>query len=138
VSRLRLGAGAATAAVALVLSGCGASSSHSGNSVSVGVTGGGVTAGAQVIRIDVASSGFAFTKTSATANAGSVTLVSRNPQSISHDISIKGNGVSEQGNIVSNGGISRVTANLKAGTYTFYCSVDGHEAAGMKGTLTVK
>ena len=24
------------------------------------------------------------------------------------------------------------------GRYTFYCSVDGHEAAGMKGTLTVK
>ena len=37
-----------------------------------------------------------------------------------------------------NGGTSTVTATLKPGTYTFYCSVDGHEAAGMKGTLTVK
>jgi uncharacterized cupredoxin-like copper-binding protein len=42
------------------------------------------------------------------------------------------------GPVVSNGGISTVTAALKPGTYTFYCSVDGHEAAGMKGTLTVK
>jgi len=31
-----------------------------------------------------------------------------------------------------------VTLTLKPGTYTFYCSVDGHEAAGMKGTLTIK
>lgn len=28
--------------------------------------------------------------------------------------------------------------DLKAGTYTFYCTVPGHEAQGMKGTLTVK
>ena len=42
------------------------------------------------------------------------------------------------GAIVTNGGTSTVTATLKAGTYEFYCSVDGHEAAGMKGTLTIK
>ena len=29
-------------------------------------------------------------------------------------------------------------SNLKPGSYTFYCSVDSHEAAGMKGTLTVQ
>jgi len=30
-----------------------------------------------------------------------------------------------------------VTINAPAGTYTYYCNVPGHEAAGMKGTLTV-
>jgi uncharacterized cupredoxin-like copper-binding protein len=39
---------------------------------------------------------------------------------------------------VGQGGKSVATATLKAGQYTFYCSVDGHEAAGMTGTLTVK
>jgi uncharacterized cupredoxin-like copper-binding protein len=27
--------------------------------------------------------------------------------------------------------------NLKAGKYTFFCSVPGHRAGGMVGTLTV-
>jgi uncharacterized cupredoxin-like copper-binding protein len=31
-----------------------------------------------------------------------------------------------------------VTATLKPGTYTFLCTVPGHAAGGMKGTLTVK
>jgi plastocyanin len=35
------------------------------------------------------------------------------------------------------GGTRTLTLNLPPGTYTFYCSVPGHEAAGMKGTLTV-
>ena len=30
-----------------------------------------------------------------------------------------------------------MTVTLKKGTYTFYCPVDGHEAAGMKGKLIV-
>jgi plastocyanin len=36
------------------------------------------------------------------------------------------------------GGAKTLTLTLKAGTYTFYCSVPGHRDAGMKGTLTVK
>jgi uncharacterized cupredoxin-like copper-binding protein len=39
---------------------------------------------------------------------------------------------------VQGGKTSTVTADLKAGTYKFYCSVDGHRAAGMEGTLTVR
>jgi plastocyanin len=79
-----------------------------------------------------------YDKTSLEAEAGKVTIQMDNPSSVPHAVSIEGNGVDEDGNTVTQGGKSMVTANLKAGTYTFYCPVDGHEQAGMKGTLTVK
>ena len=42
------------------------------------------------------------------------------------------------GKIVGKGRKSVVSfANLPPGRYTFFCSVFGHEAGGMKGTLTV-
>ena len=84
------------------------------------------------------SGALAFTYGKATATPGSVTLVMPNKSSISHDISIKGNGVNDNGPVVPQGGTSKVTANLQPGTYEFYCPVPGHEEGGMKGTLTVK
>jgi uncharacterized cupredoxin-like copper-binding protein len=80
----------------------------------------------------------AFQYNKATAKAGQVTLSMPNKAPITHDISIKGNGVNQQGPRVGSGGDSKITVNLKPGTYEFYCSVPGHEAGGMKGTLTVK
>jgi len=35
------------------------------------------------------------------------------------------------------GGSKTLTLHLKAGKYTYYCSVPGHRQAGMEGTLTV-
>jgi len=80
----------------------------------------------------------AFEYSKATAKAGQVTLDMPNQAPIQHDISIRGNGVNQQGPRVGTGGTSKITVNLKPGTYTFYCSVPGHEAGGMKGTLVVK
>jgi uncharacterized cupredoxin-like copper-binding protein len=79
-----------------------------------------------------------FTAASATAAAGKVTFNVANKSSVPHDIALRGNGVNAVGAIVSNGGTSTISATVQPGTYTFYCSVPGHEAAGMKGTLTVK
>jgi plastocyanin len=80
----------------------------------------------------------AFEFNKATAKPGKVTLVMPNKAPITHDISIKGNGINQQGPRVGTGGTSKITVTLKPGTYEFYCSVPGHEAGGMKGTLTVK
>jgi plastocyanin len=91
------------------------------------------------VEIDADPSGqLKFLAASATAKPGKVTLRMKNPSSVPHDIGVKGNGVSAVGPVVTSGGTSAVTQNLKPGTYTFFCSVDSHEAAGMKGTLTVK
>jgi mono/diheme cytochrome c family protein/plastocyanin len=82
--------------------------------------------------------GTQFSATKATGVPGNVTLVMPNRSPLVHDISIKGGGVNKKGNQVPQGGTSTVSAVLKAGTYEFYCSVPGHEQAGMKGTLTIK
>jgi uncharacterized cupredoxin-like copper-binding protein len=79
-----------------------------------------------------------FLASSGSATAGKVTLRMKNMSSVPHDIAVKGGGLNQVGPVVSGGGLSSLVVNLKPGTYTFYCSVDGHEAAGMKGTLTVK
>ena len=79
-----------------------------------------------------------FLASSATATPGKVTLKMANKSSVPHDIAVKGGAINQVGPVVQNGGVSTVTTTLQPGTYTFYCSVDGHEAAGMKGTLTVK
>ncbi len=79
-----------------------------------------------------------FLASSASASPGHVTINMNNMSSTPHDIALQGGGVNTIGKIVSNGGTSTVSADLKPGKYTFYCSVPGHRAAGMVGTLTVK
>jgi plastocyanin len=78
-----------------------------------------------------------FEKSSLEAPAGAITLVMENPSAIEHNISVRGGDVDEQGEVVGQGDESTVTADFAPGEYEFYCSVPGHEAAGMKGTLTV-
>jgi uncharacterized cupredoxin-like copper-binding protein len=106
-----------------------------------GATGGGATGTAKanaqnVVDIPTDPTGqLAYKFKSATAKAGKVTVESKNDASVPHNIAIKGG---PSGPIVSGGGVSKITATLKSGSYTFYCAVPGHEQAGMKGTLTVR
>jgi uncharacterized cupredoxin-like copper-binding protein len=95
--------------------------------------------GGTTLKIDADPSGaLKFTKSTENAKAGKVTITMDNPSPVQHAIGIKGNGVEKDGSTVGKGGVSTVTASLKSGKYEFYCPVDGHEQAGMKGTLTVK
>jgi plastocyanin len=86
------------------------------------------------------TNGLAFTKKDLSAKAGKVTIVMTNPgsDSLPHAIAIEGNGVAQQGQVVQPGGASKVSADLRPGTYTFYCPVGSHRSAGMEGTLTVR
>jgi plastocyanin len=91
-----------------------------------------------VLKISTAPGGtMKYTTSSLKAKAGVVTIVMKNASILPHNVAIKGNGVHAKGKIVGRGGASTVTATLKRGRYEFYCTVPGHEAAGMKGTLTV-
>ena len=146
-TRLTIGLAAAVLAVG-VAAGCGGGSSSSSSAppstqepaTSTPATGGSSTGGGgSVVQIDIAQSGFAFVKSKATAPAGKVTLKAMNPQSTPHNISIESDdgSVDQDGPNVSDGGVSQVTVTLQPGKYTYYCSVPGHEDAGMKGTLTV-
>jgi plastocyanin len=78
-----------------------------------------------------------FSKSALEAPAGTVTLVMENPSALEHNIAVRGEGVDEKGEVVGQGDESTVTVELGPGEYEFYCSVPGHEAGGMKGTLTV-
>jgi plastocyanin len=81
------------------------------------------------------SGALAFSASKATAKPGKLTFVMKNLAGIQHDIALKGGG---KGPTVGKGGTSRFSAAVKPGKYEFYCSVPGHEAGGMKGTLTVR
>jgi uncharacterized cupredoxin-like copper-binding protein len=84
------------------------------------------------------SGGLAYQFGSAEAPAGSLEIDSQNKSSVDHNIALEGNGVSEEGPVVKNGATSKITADLKPGEYTFFCSVPGHRQGGMEGKLTVK
>jgi mono/diheme cytochrome c family protein len=90
------------------------------------------------LKIDADPTGaLAFVSTRAIAPPGQITLLMGNKSSVQHNIAVK-NGSDEKGPVVGQGGTSRLSTSLKKGKYTFYCSVPGHEAGGMKGDLTVE
>jgi plastocyanin len=126
------------AAILLAVAGCGGGSSDNSSSssttTSTGASSGG--GGGQQLTLNADQSQLKFDKTKLTAKAGKVTITMTNPSPLQHDIAIKG-GADAQGDVVGQGGKSTVSIDLKPGKYTFYCSVDGHESAGMTGELDV-
>jgi len=84
----------------------------------------------------------AYTVKAATATAGPVTISMTNMSGVVHNLAVQV-GTGATGTILgatpeTASGTHSITLNLKPGTYTFFCQVPGHRAAGMFGTLTVK
>jgi uncharacterized cupredoxin-like copper-binding protein len=94
-------------------------------------------AGSTTLKISADKTKLAYTKKTLKAPKGKVTIVMTNPSFLQHDIAIKLNGKVHKSKLVGQGGTTKLTLTLKPGTYTFYCTVPGHEAAGMKGKLIV-
>lgn len=81
----------------------------------------------------------AYEQTSASVPAGSVTIKFDNPASLGHDVIVEdAEGAEVAKTDVISGESTTASADLAAGEYTFYCSVDSHREAGMEGTLTVE
>jgi mono/diheme cytochrome c family protein len=80
----------------------------------------------------------AYTFANAEAPAGQLDIDSPNESSVDHNIAVEGANVNEIGPVVKNGGVSRISVDVDTGEYEFFCTVTGHRAAGMEGTLTVK
>lgn len=139
-----------TAVAMLAVAGCGGGDDDNDSTTSTPTTttapAGGDEGGAgKATKLDIsadASGALEFDTDKLSAKAGEVTIDMDNPSSVPHSVSIEGNGVDEEGTGgtagVGQGEVSTVTADLEPGKYTFYCPVDAHEQAGMKGTLTVK
>jgi plastocyanin len=79
-----------------------------------------------------------FDKSQLQANAGSVTITMANSSPLEHNVTIAQGSTVLGATPTFTGGSKSVTLTLKPGVYTFYCSVPGHRAAGMQGTLTVR
>jgi plastocyanin len=126
------------AALALLLAACGGGNGESATTSSTATTSSGGGGGSTVKVAADPSGALKFDTTSLEATAGKVTIDFTNDSSISHDVRIEGNGVSNEGTDQVTGGSTSATLDLQPGTYTFFCSVDGHRAAGMEGTLVVK
>ena len=130
--------------VALIAAGCGGGSDNSSSSTDTAAETGGAAdtgggSGGETLQLAADPSGaLKFDPTSLEATAGQVTIAFTNDSSVPHNVTIEGNGIEEVASDTVTGDKSSVSADLPAGTYTFYCSVDGHKAAGMEGTLTVK
>ena len=92
-----------------------------------------------VLSID-STAQLAYVTSAATAKAGRLVIESPNPSATPHNIAIEGpGGVSEIGEVVQDGGVSRITVNVKKGAeYTFFCTVAGHREGGMEGQLKVE
>jgi uncharacterized cupredoxin-like copper-binding protein len=98
----------------------------------------GVTMAKSSLRVSASRTQLAFNVKTLKAKHGKVTITMSNPSSTVHAIAIQGHGINVKGKSVGKGKTSTVSVrNLKKGTYTFYCPVDGHRAAGMKGKLIV-
>jgi plastocyanin len=97
------------------------------------------SSGASELKIAADPGGaLAFTEKDLTAKAGKVTIQFANESQVPHAVEIEGQGVEEETKTVTGADAPPITVDLKPGTYTFYCPVDGHRAAGMEGKLVVR
>lgn len=132
--------------------GCGSSSKSTSSTTSAPASTGATSAaapapattspsgGSSTLRVAANPEGqLKFDKSSLTAKAGSVSITFANAASVPHNLTVGSPSGSVLGATATfTGGTKTLPLHLTAGTYKFFCTVPGHRAAGMEGTLTVQ
>jgi len=118
---------------------CGAAATTSGSGAVAAIPAPAAPAGAQPVTVTVGNA-MQFAPASMVVRAGQpVELTLRNGGGLPHDFALA-EGVSSPVKIEAQGGrTARGTFTIDApGTYAFVCTVPGHAAAGMRGTITAR
>ncbi len=153
---IRAVAGAAMLLGLIVLTGCGSSSS-SGTAPSTPATTASAPAttatsetsttgassagtGGSSLKLEANKEGqLEYNTKTLSAKAGAVSIAFTNTSPVGHNMTIESSSGQQIGGTPTfKGGTKTLSLNLKPGTYKFFCTVPGHRAAGMEGTLTVK
>jgi uncharacterized cupredoxin-like copper-binding protein len=95
------------------------------------------TAAPSVQKIDVTESEWKIVLPKTKLSAGKYEFEVKNDGKFSHDLTIKGPGVSAATPTFNAGQTAKLTVDLKPGSYDFYCSIPGHKQAGMDQKVTV-
>ena len=133
MDRFRLPAAIALAAGTLAIAACGGDDGGGQPA-----QGGGSSDDAQAIKLGADPGGaLKFDKTELNAKAGKVTIDFDNPAEVPHAVEVEGNGVEEESETITKGK-AKLSVDLDAGEYDFYCPVGKHREKGMEGKLTVE
>jgi len=89
----------------------------------------------QATTVEVSETEFKIALPATQLKAGKITFDVKNDGQIPHDLAIKE--MRAKTKLIPAGGTAELTVTLEPGTYELYCSVPGHEAAGMKLSITV-
>lgn len=90
-----------------------------------------------VVRVSAVKSGLKYSTSTLHAKRGRIELVFTNLSPLKHDVRIESGENELGGTKPISKGSATAYVTLKPGKYHFYCSVPGHEAAGMQGYLIV-
>jgi plastocyanin len=90
-----------------------------------------------VVRLTAVKTGLAYNTKKLSAKAGRIKLVFVNLSPLKHNVRLEVGEKEFGGTKTIAAGTTSVTVTLKKGRYHYYCSVPGHEDAGMSGYLTV-
>jgi plastocyanin len=117
--------------MAIVLTACSASRSARDNSYN------NAKANEDNTKVNVVAKDFSYSLDTKQAKAGEITFIVQNDDSMHHDFAIQGNGVERKTPMIALVENASFTVDLKPGTYTYVCTVPGHEQLGMRGAFTL-